>query len=381
MSDWEPYARQLADQLHASGDLQSPAWYAAVAETPRHVLVPTVYQPPEQFYGAQSDVRLNTAEHLGLVYSTTTLVTAVVPDQYGNLAAVSSSTKPDLMVRMLEALDIQDGQRVLEIGTGTGYNAALLAHRLGDNNVFSMDIDSELIDSARRRLADIGRHPHLTISHGAQGWPEHAPYDRIIATCAVRRLPWAWYDQLTPGGQLLVDFKPHGGNLVLLKRKAGRLEGRFTAWYGAFMVMRQSIDHDEQPDPQWQPALPLDRHRLTTTPTEPPSVARFVRSVTSTSKLRQRYVFDEQTRQPTTVRLTAADGSCCEVELTPGADGTRTVREGGPTPLWAEVERAYQQWHGWGEPGWERIGITATPQTCTVWLDEPHNVIGKVTGP
>lgn len=100
MSNWRTYARQLADQLRASGDLQSPAWYAAVAETPRHVLVPTVYQPPAQFYGSHSDVRLDTAEHLELVYSTNTLVTAVVPNKYGSRMAVSSSTKPDLMVRI-----------------------------------------------------------------------------------------------------------------------------------------------------------------------------------------------------------------------------------------------------------------------------------------
>jgi protein-L-isoaspartate(D-aspartate) O-methyltransferase len=326
-------------------------------------------------------VRLSTAEHLELVYSTTTLVTAMVPNQYGSLMAVSSSTKPDLMTRMLEVLDVQEGQRILEIGTGTGYNAALLAHRLGDGNVFSLDIDSELIDTARRRLARIGRHPHLTVGNGAEGWRHHAPYDRIIATCAVRRIPWAWYDQLTPGGQLLVDFKPHSGNLVLLERKTDRLEGRFTAWYGAFMVMRHHGDHAEESSPQWRPALPLDRKRLTTTPAEPSGVARFFRSITSPSMLRQRYVFDEQTWQPTAVRLAAADGSCCEVDLTPDRNGTCTVREGGPTPLWAEVERAYRQWHDWGEPGWDRVGITAKPEICTVWLDEPYNVIGRVPPP
>lgn len=125
-------------------------------------------------------------------------------DRWGPLkkefGGAAVSTKPDLMIHMLEVLNIQEGQRILEIGTGTGYNAALLGHRLGDDNVFSVDIDPELIDTARRRLADIGRHPHLTVGNGAEGWPEYAPYDRIIATCAVRRLPWVWYDQLNPRG-------------------------------------------------------------------------------------------------------------------------------------------------------------------------------------
>jgi hypothetical protein len=151
----------------------------------------------------------------------------------------------------------------------------------------------------------------------------------------VRRIPAAWYDQLTPDGQLLVDFKPHGGNLVLLQKKADRLEGRFTARYAAFMTMRQHDNHDDSPSPHWQPELPLDRQRTTTAPAEPPSVVGFLRSAMSTISLRRRYIFDEQTRQPTAVKLSAADGSCCVVELTPGSNGTRIVREGGPTPLWA----------------------------------------------
>ncbi len=105
--------------------------------------------------------------------------------------AVSSSTKPDLMVRMLETLDVRDDARVLEIGTGTGYNAALLSHRLGEDRVYSVDVDAELVGPARERLADIGVHPHLATLDGEKGWPEHAPFDRIIATCSVTR-GWTW---------------------------------------------------------------------------------------------------------------------------------------------------------------------------------------------
>jgi protein-L-isoaspartate(D-aspartate) O-methyltransferase len=375
MSEWKSYAVRLADQLRAQGDLRTPAWHAAIAETPRHVLVPTVYQPPEGVYSSCTGVQFNTAEHLELIYSTTTLVTAVVPNTCGSLGGISSSTKPDLMVRMLEALDIREGQRILEIGTGTGYNAALLAHRLGDDHVFSVDVDPELLTTARQRLARLGRRPQLAVRDGAEGWPQHAPYDRIIATCSVRQIPWAWYDQLMPGGRLLVDFKPQGGNLVLLERKTDRLEGRFTARYAAFMVMRQQ----ENPPSPWQPEFPLSRERPTSIPAEPPRVARFLRSVASTTQLRHRYTFDAQTRQPTAVRLSAADGSCCEVDLTPGSTGTRTVREGGPTPLWREIEHAYQQWRDWGEPGWDRVGITVTPHAWTVWLDEPHTIISRAS--
>lgn len=80
----------------------------------------------------------------------------------GTWEPVSSSANPELMVRMLETLDIQDGHRVLEIGTGTGYNAALLCHRLGDDRVFSVDVDAELVALTRQRLATGPPSPPLT---------------------------------------------------------------------------------------------------------------------------------------------------------------------------------------------------------------------------
>jgi hypothetical protein len=84
--------------------------------------------------------------------------------------------------------------------------------------VFSVDIDTELVDSARSRLHEIGFRPTLVTADGAGGLPEHAPFDRIIATCAVPTVPCAWAEQLRVGGTILVDVKvaPEAGNLVLL---------------------------------------------------------------------------------------------------------------------------------------------------------------------
>jgi protein-L-isoaspartate O-methyltransferase len=89
------------------------------------------------------------------------------------------------MARVLEDLELADGMRVLEVGTGTGYNAALLSHRLGAQHVHSVDIHPCLIAAARNRLANLGYHPRLAAVDGTAGWPDHAPYDRIIATCSV----------------------------------------------------------------------------------------------------------------------------------------------------------------------------------------------------
>ena len=102
---------------------------------------------------------------------------------------LSSSSQPSLMAKMLAELAVRDGDAVLEIGAGTGYNAALLSHRLGDGLVTTVDLDPEITESARRHLAAAGHHPTVVTGDGARGCPERAPFDRIIATCTLQLDP------------------------------------------------------------------------------------------------------------------------------------------------------------------------------------------------
>jgi protein-L-isoaspartate O-methyltransferase len=370
--DWTDRAAALAAALLDAGDLRDPAWAAAVAATPRHLLVPTAHQQRADGSWAAIDT---SGPGLGVAYSTTTLVTEL--DDEGR--AVSSSTKPDLMVRMLELLDVHHGHRVLEIGTGTGYNAALLSHRLGADHVFSIDVDTDLVATARERLASIGHRPLLAVRDGITGWPDHGPYDRIIATCSVPRIPWAWADQTVPGGAVLADLKigAGAGNLVLLHRHADRLEGRFTSRWAAFMAMRHHGDHvTPVRDPRSEPGP----QRSTTAPPQPWNTHREVWLLASLDLppgVRYGYTLDQATRRPKATTLSAPDGSWCEVALASDDGAPELVREGGPTPLWARVEQAWEAWNGWGEPGWERFGLTVTPDAHTLWLDQPHNVISR----
>lgn len=151
---------------------------------------------------------------LDTIYSDDTLVTALADIPAESMGtgkmAVSSSTMPTLMIRMLEALDVRDGDRVLEIGTGTGYNAALLCQRLGSDNVFTVDLDAELVDLARDRLDSAGYTPTLVVRDGEHGLVEHAPYDRIISTCAVPAIPRPWIEQTAESGLILTDIKVSG---------------------------------------------------------------------------------------------------------------------------------------------------------------------------
>ncbi|HET9898697.1 MAG TPA: hypothetical protein VFQ44_27560 [Streptosporangiaceae bacterium] len=135
------------------------------------------------------------------------------------LGAISSSSQPSLMAAMLQSLRCSGGERVLEIGTGSGYNAALLCHGLLDELVASVDIDAALVDNARSRLSDVGYFPDLASADGEAGYQDAAPYDRLVATCSVARVPLAWLSQTNPGGFELANlYRALGaGALVLLR--------------------------------------------------------------------------------------------------------------------------------------------------------------------
>jgi protein-L-isoaspartate(D-aspartate) O-methyltransferase len=362
-TDWTTYARRLADTLRDNGDLRCPAWHAAVAAVHRHLLVPRAFE--QDSTGAWSE--FTTADAPQRVYSSETLITAL--ETVGaHQQPMSSSTKPDLMVRMLEILDIQDGHRVLEIGTGTGYNAALLAHRLGDDRVFSVEVDSGLVDLARRRLAAAGFRPTLVATDGAAGLPEHAPFDRIIATCSVPAIPWAWAEQLADGGAILADLKLaiSAGNLVHLHRAHDHLEGRFTSRWAAFMAIRCG---PTPVPPARADTAPGGRIRSTAAPAEPwktASVAWFLAQLRLPANTTFTYNLDPTTRAPAAVTFTTTDGSWARVEI-----GHGTVTEADATPVWPHIEWAYQQWTDAGQPSWDRLGLTVTPTHHTVWLDDP----------
>ena len=167
--DWQARLASLVDQLAGGGALSSPAWRTAFDAVPRHVFVPTVLTDdvagPTAVSGHDPARR---EAWLDLVYTDTSLVTQylehpsirTVTDR-PLLVSTSSSTMPSLMATMLQALDVADGQRVLEIGTGTGYNAALLCHRLGSASVVSLDIDPALVAAAKDHLGQPGLSPDV----------------------------------------------------------------------------------------------------------------------------------------------------------------------------------------------------------------------------
>jgi protein-L-isoaspartate(D-aspartate) O-methyltransferase len=154
------------------------------------------------------------------------------------------------MVIMLDQLGLAPGQRVLEIGAGTGYNAALMKHIVGPSGtVVSVDIDPDLVTQARDHLANAG-YPDVTVvaADGAEGYPPYAPYDRVIATVGVSDLAPAWLDQIGPGGRIVVPLDVRGTQLAAAFERSAA-GGRWTSVSLApcgFMRMRGSLAGPER---------------------------------------------------------------------------------------------------------------------------------------
>lgn len=370
---WRVLARTLAERLATDGVLDDPAWRAAVEEVPRHVFVPYFYD--QRADGGWTRTDAGSPSWLETVYDDVPLVTTLATTPTGSRVTVSSSTKPGLMLRMLAALDVHDGDRILEIGTGTGYNAGLLAHRLGDGHVYSVDVGAQLVDAAGDRLASLGYAPLLVATDGAHGLPDHAPYDKILATCSVPAVPWAWAKQLRHGGAVLVDLKrgSHAGNLVLLSQRGDRLEGRFLPRWAAFMAIR-GTDTTSEPTGRVS-TVRLDEGSPSSTRLDPhpwvEPVPWFLAASRMPRTVRFGYLGMTDTGLTWAVHV-GDDGSWCAVRRQPDARGLHDVLEHGPIAIWTSYEQTRDEWLGLGRPGWDRLGLTVMPDgQHRVWLDDP----------
>jgi protein-L-isoaspartate(D-aspartate) O-methyltransferase len=201
-----------AEQLHqamvakiaAGGFARTQPVIDALTAVPRHAFLPEA-TPAEAYHPSR----------------------AVITKRSGDGTSLSCASVPTLVAAMLERLQVQPGHRVFECGAGTGYNAALLDELTGpDGTVVTADIDTEVTAGAQTALTATG-HDSVTVltRDGAEGAPEHAPFDRIEATVGVWDIPATWFDQLNPGGRMVLPLRWRGQTrgVALVKGQDGVL--------------------------------------------------------------------------------------------------------------------------------------------------------------
>lgn len=377
MTDTADERRALAARLTQAGVLSSPRWRAAVEAVPRELFLhPGVFLPAEGGrWRPVTAVGTDPTEWAQIAYRDESLTTQLdghlTADQAGGPvegSPTSSSTTPVTVVDMLEKLEVEDGHQVLEIGTGTGYSSALMCFRLGEDNVTTVEVDPDVSARADAALETAGFSTWTVTGDGLLGHPRRAPYDRVIATCAVRRIPYTWIRQAKPGGIVLatVGGSWHYGTGLAKVTVAGdgTAEGRIIG-RSSFMQARSQAEvpiagdlsartayADSEREAKVPPLLIEEWMPAFLAQLAAPG-ARFIRA-TSLEGNRLLYLFDPDRE---------SFASFTEHE------GTWTVRQGGPTALWDTIEQTLTAWQDADSPDITAVQLHITQETHTYWID------------
>ncbi|MCX4822705.1 ATP-grasp peptide maturase system methyltransferase [Streptomyces sp. NBC_01142] len=375
MTDPASERRRMAAVLSNKGVLKSPWLRGAVEAVPREqFLHPGVFLDEGRTWRPVTALGTDPDDWLKIAYSVDTLTTQLdghlTADQTGEPVAgvpTSSSTDPTTVVGMIEALDLTADHRVLEIGTGTGYSTALMCHYLGEDNVTTVEVDPQVAARADAALETAGHSTWTVTGDGLLGHPHRAPYDRVIATCAVRRIPYTWIRQTKPGGLVLatVGSWPWGTGLAKLTvGEDGTAEGTIIGRSSFMQARAQAV-----------------------TPVAGDLSARTAYADSERTALVSPLALDEwmpaflaQLAAPGAQFVCAArsDGSPLRYLFDPEresfaeflADGESwTVRQGGPVALWDDVERALVAWQDNGSPGIEAVRLRVTDRSHLYWID------------
>ncbi|MGH3766854.1 MAG: methyltransferase domain-containing protein [Pseudonocardiaceae bacterium] len=387
--DAEVLHRRMVEALVAAGTLTDD-WRPAFDAVPRHAFVPNITWRHGAANGKWGFIPRHRVEDpdgwLSAAYQDDSVITQVDdgdpagPDGTGVLPT-SSISMPTVVAAMLRALDVHDGQKVLEIGTGTGYNAALLAHRLGAQHVTTVEIDPAVARAARHGLDQTGyRGITVVTADGAQGMAVHAPYDRVLSTASCQQVPYPWVAQTVPGGMVLTPWRNAyhpGGLLSLIVGADGTAAGRIVdcAW---FMQLRDQrvprctvadvVCGDYQGEESTTSIGPyeLAGHRG----------AMLAISLQVPHCRHQYFPYDPQDGTGELWFLDPWSGSwASHVHTTPDcSDDEFSVRQRGPRRLWDEIFAAHTWWTEQGRPDEQHWTFTVHPAGQSIDLT-PRNAI------
>ncbi|MCX5375913.1 ATP-grasp peptide maturase system methyltransferase [Streptomyces sp. NBC_00091] len=375
MIDTSPERQALADRLEAAGSIRTPAWRKAVEAVPRELFLnPGVFLPAGNgLWRPVTAAGTDPAEWTEIAYSDESLVTQLdnhlTADQApGPVQGIptSSSTDPGLVLEMIEELEVEDGHQVLEIGTGTGYSSALMCHRLGEDNITTIEVDPGVAARADAALETAGFSTWTVTGDGLLGLPRRAPYDRVVATCGVRRIPYTWVRQTRPGGIILATIGSLTTGTGLAKvtvNEDGTAEGRFVS-HASFMQARSQAVTPIAGDLSSRVAYADSRRRALVAPTDldEPMPAFLAQLAAPAAQV---------------VRVRASDGRARVYLFDPNRESFAElvqdgdawdVRQGGPVRLWDDIERALLGWADIGRPGITEVRLRMTERGHTYCL-------------
>lgn len=326
---------------------------------PRHIFVPRWWRrgdPATGPYGTAHWTAISGAADraawAAAAYSDRTLVTRVGPHHADNTgtgrivtgAPTSSATQPSLLVQMYEHAHLAGWVDVLDVGTGSGYGAALLAACLGDKHVTTVDVDDYLVAAAADRLDQALLRPKTAVVDATGPLP--GTYDRIVATVSVRPIPASWLDALRPKGRLVTTIAGTGLVLVADAAPDGGAEGRIVWDSAGFMAARPpGPDHPDHPKHRAaiteayfaEGDLRVSRYPMVVIPE-----AWELWSMLGVTAPGIEYEYRENNGTRTAV-LVHPDGSWARATAA-AQGGPVHVRQGGPRRLWDLVDELRERW-------------------------------------
>lgn len=375
--------RLAAEEYLARWEAAIAPWWSALRAVPRHQFIPDTVWVDNDGRGPAL-LPLARAEEpdqwLELAYADEAVITQVDDGRaagsgQGGAMPTSSASSPLIVAVMLAALDAQPGHRVCEIGTGTGYNAALLAHRLGTDQVTTIEVDRDVAAQARSALTGTGYGGIRVIAgDGALGHPAQAPYDRVVATAAVHRIPYPWVAQTRPGGRILLPWaNSYTEALVALTVDEHGTGSGTIVGESAFMRLR---GQRERRGPVRDIVENERRAETSMTSLHPYWVsgdhgAQFA-IAQRVPRCQWRYwPYDEQDGLGVLWLLDFRSRSWAKLtHTTPDAsDDEFRVCQYGPRRLWEEVHAAYRWWVDLGKPAAECWRFTVTQHAQRIELE------------
>ncbi|WP_414170020.1 protein-L-isoaspartate(D-aspartate) O-methyltransferase [Streptoverticillium reticulum] len=366
-SDWLPTFRAVPRELFVPDRI----WPGIADGTRQTALIDRAQDPEAWFEAVYSDIPLTTqwddGRHTGDGLGTT---------------PTSSNSMPRMVFSMLADLDVREGQCVLEIGTGTGWNAGLLAHRLGGAHVVSVEYDADVSKGAVENLRCAGLSPLVLVGDGRLGCAGRAPFDRVVATCSIGEVPRTWIEQTRPGGVVVAPWgTEYGGECIvrLVVGDDGPAQGRFTL-SSAFMRLRQQRTERPPFDAYFKgQEWPANGTRSTTL-LSPADIGgwleQFVIGLQVSGAFWRAERYDDGTYTLWTYSTDTQSWASADYE--PGATEYAVVQSG-PRRLWDETEAAHRWWKKNDRPGFNRFGLTVDGDGERVWLDSPDNPVPRAS--